>query len=404
MNIFYIAANPLLFFLIIWFSAISINALNLSRFQSAFLPETKVIIYGSAFFILIGWCFSYFLLRAIFGSPRSSLSSYKVVSKSEFNFRVRTAQVLVVVGVLAFALKVYLVGYVPMLADNKTEAYNNFNWGGPPVISIFFQIIGYCGLYIVILKLLNGRRLNVLDFLPFVLMLFLDFLRGARGPIVTVFIMLALVLILFGKIRLSRIVIPMIALYVLVILMGTLRMDDFESFVKGAGGLDIDVRWYDQFWIWPYLYIAMSVENIDFLVRNYTDYQYGFQTFYAFFSLTGLKNIISTGFDLSPDSSSGNYISTFNLATYIEPFYKDYGVYGCLFLPFLLGGWMSLFYFFRYRSASWFFGYVLVLASAFFCFFYNQFWIVKNIFFLVLLVGLSLIVNASRKMVKKNEY
>lgn len=387
-----LALNPMALFSCLWLGAIFLNSLKISNFQENFQPQTYIALYGSFISIWLGWVVGNLLF-----SSKKNPAAILTRSKGAYKFQMKAITVLIVLGVVAFFLKVALVGFVPMLQANKTEAYNQFNWGGPPVISIFFQIIGYCAVYRILLKLSYGVKINFWDAIPFLVEIIIDTLRGSRGPIVANMLILTFLLIAKNRLSVPKLLVFGIGIYVFIITLGVIRMDNFFDFVRIQGGLQIQEKWYDPYWVWPYLYIAMSVENVDFYLKYPSELTGGVMTFYAPISIFMLKRLFGASLNLNPDSDIGGHISSFNVGTYLDPYIKDFGLPGAVIMPFFVGIWIAFFYLKRNYSTEIFFGYLLTLAAAFFCFFYNEFWSVKNIFFILVLITIRGIEAAALK-------
>jgi oligosaccharide repeat unit polymerase len=82
----------------------------------------------------------------------------------------------------------------------------------------------------------------------------------------------------------------------------------------------------------PYATIALSMDNIVQLFEHGHTWTLGALTFRPIWTLLGLKGMFLEGVTLPFLPAFG-----FNTATYLFPFYEDFGTLGLLFFPFLFG-------------------------------------------------------------------
>jgi oligosaccharide repeat unit polymerase len=84
----------------------------------------------------------------------------------------------------------------------------------------------------------------------------------------------------------------------------------------------------------PYMYVAMNLENFVRAAERLDHHTFGYYTFNALMSLTGLKHWIAEYAFLSetPYLNSG-----YNTYSFLWVYYRDFGVVGLALFPFLLG-------------------------------------------------------------------
>jgi oligosaccharide repeat unit polymerase len=92
----------------------------------------------------------------------------------------------------------------------------------------------------------------------------------------------------------------------------------------------------------PYMYVVMNLENFARSVERVDHYTYGYYTFNFILSLVGLKHWIA---DYAYLNDTPFLISGFNTYTAFWVYYRDFGVLGLAFIPFVLGISIGLLYY-----------------------------------------------------------
>jgi oligosaccharide repeat unit polymerase len=97
----------------------------------------------------------------------------------------------------------------------------------------------------------------------------------------------------------------------------------------------------------PYMYVVTNLENFARAVERLDQHTYGYFTFNALMSLTGLKHWLADYFviDETPYLNSG-----FNTYSFLWTYYRDFGVLGLFLVPLILGALISWLYY-RMRQA-----------------------------------------------------
>jgi oligosaccharide repeat unit polymerase len=99
----------------------------------------------------------------------------------------------------------------------------------------------------------------------------------------------------------------------------------------------------------PYMYIVTNLENFARAVEKLESHTYGYFTFNALMSLTGLKHWLADYFVIeeTPYLNSG-----YNTYSFLWTYYRDFGTVGLFLLPFLLGTLISWLYYTMRRQPS----------------------------------------------------
>lgn len=100
----------------------------------------------------------------------------------------------------------------------------------------------------------------------------------------------------------------------------------------------------------PYMYFAMNVENFVYAVERTSDHTYGFFTFNPLLSLIQLKHPLEEYMSIAkfPNVITSNY----NTYTMFFEWYRDFGVFGLSFLPFVWGIIIASSYYYLKRKPS----------------------------------------------------
>ena len=85
----------------------------------------------------------------------------------------------------------------------------------------------------------------------------------------------------------------------------------------------------------PYMYFAMNVENFVHAVERYTNYTYGFFTFNPILSIIQLKHPLEEY--MAINKFPNLIVSNYNTYTMFFEWYRDFGIFGLAFIPFIWG-------------------------------------------------------------------
>ncbi len=100
----------------------------------------------------------------------------------------------------------------------------------------------------------------------------------------------------------------------------------------------------------PYMYFAMNIENFIHGVERYSNFTYGFFTFNPLLSIIQLKHPLEEY--MSIDKFPNIITYSYNTYTMFFEWYRDWGIFGLTFLPFIWGIIISSIYYFMRRKPS----------------------------------------------------
>jgi oligosaccharide repeat unit polymerase len=105
-----------------------------------------------------------------------------------------------------------------------------------------------------------------------------------------------------------------------------------ENFLYYQAKMTFDVRyaWLTE----PYMYVVTNLENFVRGTERLDHHTYGYYTFNALMSLSGLKHWTAEHFSLVENPYLN---STYNTYSFLWVYYRDFGVIGLAVLPFILG-------------------------------------------------------------------
>ncbi|MEJ5305552.1 MAG: O-antigen polymerase [Ignavibacteria bacterium] len=157
-------------------------------------------------------------------------------------------------------------------------------------------------------------------------------------------IILSLVYIYYGttKFNLKNFFLILIPLIALIFGLSTIRESElFVYYLYYLSNMKISIKY--AVITEPYMYLVMSVENFAYAVSKLQDHTYGLYTFDFLTALSGLKHTLKEHFFISdfPHLLSPFY----NTYTTFFIFYRDFGILGSFFFPFVIGFLISHFYY-----------------------------------------------------------
>jgi oligosaccharide repeat unit polymerase len=138
----------------------------------------------------------------------------------------------------------------------------------------------------------------------------------------------------------------------------------------------------------PYMYVVMNLENYARSIAKNEFFTFGYYTFDFVTALGGIKHWISNYFNLV---ETPYLVSIYNTYSAFWNFYRDFGLVGIFFIPFLGGlAFSSLYYSFRKQPTLLKIGiYSMFLFAVIFSFFNSIIgflWFVYNLFVLIIVL------------------
>ena len=331
---------PVRLFGAVWFTAVGLTNLYWSELQMRWT-------YWSWFCILAS--IASFMVGAYLAGPKGSEKRENL----RFSRRIELdpGRFLIAVGVLfavclaAYAWRVYLVGTVPALATNVEEArwafYDIENGSALDRITgnlafLFSAVVIVCSFFFMVPTKKSGSwRTNIVVALllvsAIVLLILTTFRGGLLSPIIIVCVLYHYVRRNFRLWTLITVTAGIVVAGLGLVIYRHLSSPGFDlesTYSLAYINLPIEYAPLAE----PYSSIALSMDNIVHLFEHSQGWTFGALTFRPIWTLLGLKGIFLQDVILPFLPAYG-----FNTATYLLPFYEDFGTLGILAFPFAFG-------------------------------------------------------------------
>ena len=281
-------------------------------------------------------------------------------------------KIITILSLIGFTLEVAILKYIPLFSKNM-EAYRAFNITG---IHYFVVSVGIIPTLTLLYKKIGGtKRVFLYNFISFLI----SILILSRQLII---MQIVLVTISYHytikKISLKKLGIFLIIGLILFSLSFRLRNQSSQYINKVA---DIMPKYQSSMFVKPLLYFNMNFTNLNIIVNKFHDYKMGQNMIFPIVAFTGLKNEFNYNY-------KENYLATknFNTSTYLADIYFDFGIFGVIIIPFILG----VIYSFLYRNMKKNLSiinliYFLLIYCLIFCFFVNWYYNTAIIFDIILI-------------------
>lgn len=327
--------SPIGLFSLFWFSAIGLSNLKLSTYQSEFTSILWLVLLLGGFSYLMGaGCFDVLSRKSfVVYQNKYGLLKHRFAAMVNRKRLARSIVILFIMCFSAFLYEAYQAGGLPILAEDKLYAYVNFAQ----------HYIHYLTISLVIVCGLISLYFSLFGFILWMLILFILSLLSlvatlARWEVIwALFVFLIPYHYLGEKITLRKTIIYMVPILSLIVMLGSLRtIHAGLDYINRIGGIELPPALY--IFSWPYLYFATSIENLQqeiIYVAKY-GYDFGIHTFLPLLAFSGLKSIVHIPYYA---------VSTgFNTGTFLQPFYRDFGIIGVIVFPFMIGFALSYIY------------------------------------------------------------
>ncbi len=333
--------SPARVFGLVWSLAIGLTELKLSRYQGDWNAQSWALLLIGMGAFLVGIFVSYILNL---GKQLVPISAMRRDLREEQVFEERLFKAIwisVVVYAVSYVV-IYLVrGFLPVFAvGTKTSRVDFYVFGFGVLINSTAYIIFFTLLYHLLIRG-NKKRKRYLTLLT-VLAVGSYFLLLQRFQIIMAAVMcFTLLYYATHRIRLKTALPFLLAVTGFFYWIATLRLGSllatytyYSSRMKFSRAL--------AFLTEPYMYVVMNLENFARSVNRLEHFTYGYFTFDSIVSTTGIEKWAGEyfGVDRYPFLVSG-----YNTYTAFWVMYRDFGVFGLLVIPLLLGLGAGLLYY-----------------------------------------------------------
>lgn len=384
--------NPIGLFTLVWFSSIGIANLMLSRLQNPWDVSMWLVVLGSGFAFTVGGV-SYTLLQK--RAPKVTR-----IFQNHTGYSARNLKMLIiflfVLSVCAYVFEVHAFGGIPLFMGSKRVwAYMNFGVRFVHYLTVSAVIV--CLLIYLHFKVHKPRRKLFFRAL-FLVSAFILISILATGHLI---ILLSGIFTLKNYLTNKRMSLKhvgcliIISIVTLALVSGLIRSSSHNlSYIAKISDPRIKIPSWLSFSFLPYMYVGASFENLRLSICERAKFYYGAKTLFPLWAFSLTKKY----FDFKTYTTGA-----FNVGTYLEAYYADFGLSGVLLMPFILGLILTRFYYsLRFRpTVLKTLIYSLCVYGILITFFANWFNKPLMVFFLVLLTVTDVFCKRKKKLLGK---
>lgn len=334
--------SPARLFILVWTFAIGITQLKLSTFQKTWTTYSWIMLMITLLSFLAG-LFIVYVLNV--DKNLKTIKEMRILMSRQSIDKELLYKVLIIsftLYLVSYLISFLIMGFIPAFSPRpeiRTQwtgvfAVGLITHGLPPIL--FFSSI-----YFLFEKQSKSKRFVV--FMIAFLTFFLNLLVLHRFDIVYwLIVFLAYLYYSTNKLKFSYLLLLLIFLVGIVYGISSFRASKFiANIIYHTSGMKFSVKY--AIFTEPYMYFAMNVENFMHGVEKYTKYTLGYFTFNPLLSLIQLKHPLEEYMMIAkfPHLITPNY----NTYTMFFEWYRDYGIFGLAFLPFIWGIIISTLYY-----------------------------------------------------------
>ncbi len=336
-------------FLIVWTTSIGLADLKLSRHQidwsfyswfALFLPIISTLVGIFAIYVL-NFSRSYITINEI----RNKFTHSNINGNRLF----RIILLMVVLYFVSFSITYMIRGFLPIFTKMPEIARTKWGVFGYGVFVLSIPTIVYLSLiYLFLTKQKKTKKLFILIITLFTAITYSTLLQRFY-LLMPIIISLILFYYITHKLRPKNVLIILIIFFFIFYGISSIRLSRYAInilYYLSNMKYSIDYAIFTE----PYMYISMNLENFANGVDKLNVYAYGFFTFDFLLFATRLKPLILEYIKI-PDFP---HIITpaYNTYTMFFIYYRDFGLVGLFFLPFILGTVVSSFYYRMRRNPN----------------------------------------------------
>jgi len=326
--------SPARLFILVWSFAIGLTHLKLSVFQKEWTLYSWVMLMLTLLSFLSG-LFIIYVLNA--DKNVKTIKEMRLIMSKESIDKDFLFKILIIAFVLylvSYLVSFLVMGFIPAFSPRpeiRTQWTGVFGLG--LITHVLPPILFYSSIYFFYEKKSKSKRTIV--FLIATLTFFLNLLVLHRFDIVYWLVVL-MVFMLYATEKLKFRYIFFFTLFLIAVVYGisTFRASKFiANIIYYTSGMKFSVKY--AIFTEPYMYFAMNVENFINGVEKYSKFTYGYFTFNPILSLIQLKHPWEEYSMIAkfPHLLTSNY----NTYTMFFEWYRDYGIFGLGFIPFIWG-------------------------------------------------------------------
>lgn len=334
--------SPGRLFALIWLTAFGLAELKLSRFQFEWSYYSWFVLIVPVFSFLLG-IFIVYVINS--GSKIHSIDNIrKNFSISHFNIKTFFLIILIlfILYSISYAITYLIRGFVPMFT--KMPEIARTKWGvfgyGTFVLSIP-TILYLCLLYLSIMNKNYGRKFIIIIILLAASITY-SFLLNRFYLVLPIILLVVTLYYKSYKLRPRNMLILLAIFFTVFFGISTIR---FSRYAINILYYLSDMKYGIEYAIFtePYMYVTMNLENFANAVQKLDIFTYGyFSSDFILFPL-GLKKELLEYMRIKDFPHI--ITSAYNTYTMFFIYYRDFGLFGVLFLPLILGGVIGTLYY-----------------------------------------------------------
>lgn len=378
--------SPGRLFTFIWALAIGLTNLKFSGFQHEWSTEIwiQVLIGPLAFLIGVLLIYAINLDKEIYSI--TALRSEKNLYDINKNKLYLAVIVLFLLFLFAYVVIYIKAGGVTLFSDNPGKTRREFTMFG---IGLFLHnvllIVFFTTVYYLVEKENKVKR-RILLFTSVSSLVLYGITLQRYQIFITLFLVIVLLYYHTYKIKFRFIFLFTVVVVIFFFIVSSFRAGEILFYVLyriSKMKFSPDYAVFTE----PYMYVVMNLENYARSIAKNEFFTLGYYTFDFVTALGGIKHWISDYFNLV---ETPYLVSIYNTYSAFWNFYRDFGLVGIFFIPFLGGvAFSSLYYSFRKQPTLLKIGiYSMFLFAVIFSFFNSIIgflWFVYNLFVLALI-------------------
>lgn len=341
--------SPARLFIFIWSLLIGLTELKLSWLQKEWENYSWIMLLICISAMLLGM-FSVYVIN--FNRSIKSIDEIRYIIKNysfDSNRMFKVVIYLFLAYIISYAIIYFTVGFIPLFTNDPNNARTKWSiFGFGLIIHSAPAVIYFALLFFLFIKKEIATKLVLVIIILTTLTSF--FLLLQRFTIV-ITIILVLVMLYYGtkKFKGSYLLTIFSILVLLIYSISTIRTSRFfilYLYKEAKMKFDRSLAFLTE----PYMYLVMNLENFANSVKQYEAFTYGYFTFDFIWALTGLKHPIAKAYYYEEFPFIVN--KSFNTYTMFFVYYRDFGVFGLLIFPYLIGFAIASIYYWMRKSPS----------------------------------------------------
>ena len=334
--------SPGRLFALIWLLAIGLAELKLSRFQFGWTLYSWFALIVPIFSFLLGVFIVYVINSNAKIDPIINVRTRFRVSEINVHMLYAVIIILFILYSISFTVTYMIRGFLPMFTKMPEVARTKWGVFGYGVFVLSIPTILYLSfLYLFIVKQNISKKI-VVSMIVLVAVATYATLLNRFYLILPIFLLVIALYYKTFKLRPRNMIILLLFFFIVFFGISSVRMSRYAINILFYLS-DMKYNIHYAIFTEPYMYVTMNLENYARAVEKLNVFTYGFFSSDFLLFATGLKQELMEYMRVTEFP----YIitSTYNTYTMFFIYYRDFGLFGVLILPLLLGGGISSIYY-----------------------------------------------------------